>query len=266
MALSDDYFVIFFALLLSMLVNGQQFVSIPASSTSAHNGDILFLPQTPRYGTNGTLAVVRNPINYFHIFFPRDMEGHCDGWNSTGNQSLLNSCTLATNGSPFSFTSPSCMGSLVSDGVVLSAVDGTDVSQVFGLTQKGEFVLGTLTAAEIISMRFSQLITGFSMIVLNGTVVVGPGGEIAPRTAIGVDKSGRLLLFVADGIEATNVGLTTEQLAKWMQSLGAYHVLNLDGGGSSVMMYKERQVTYPHCNDQPLPICQRRVTTIPCVM
>jgi len=158
------------------------------------------------------------------------------------------------------------MGSLVSDGVVFSAVDGTGITQVFGLTRHGDFVLGTVSADEIKAMRFSQLITGFSLIVLNGTVVVGPGGEIAPRTAIGVDKAGRLLLFVADGIEATNVGLTTEQLAIWMQSLGAYHVLNLDGGGSSVLMYKGLQVTYPHCQDQPLPICQRRVTTITCVM
>lgn len=155
------------------------------------------------------------------------------------------------------------MGSLVSDGKVYAAVD--NAGQAFGLTKSGQFVLGTIDSNDVRSLGFNQLITGFSMIILNGTIQVGPGGEIAPRTAIGVNKLGQLMIFVADGIEATKVGLTLGQLAQWMLDLGGYHVLNLDGGGSTVMMYKQNQVTWPHCHDTPLPICQRRVTTITCI-
>jgi exopolysaccharide biosynthesis protein len=259
--------LLFCYILIGVVVEvGSDYVTIPAAKLNSKTAEIVMYPAAQRFGTNGTLALITNPIDHFHVYFPTDSNGNCNGWNSTANSSAAHRCLLATNGSPFSFKVPSCSGSLVSDGKIYTAMDGNDVSQVFGLTDSGMFVLGTLTANDVESLGFVQLLTGFTLIVVNGTVLPGAGGEIAPRTAIGVNKRGQLMIFVADGIEATKVGLTVQQLAQWLADLGAYHVLNLDGGGSTVMMYQGKQITWPHCQDTPLPICQRKVTTFPCII
>lgn len=65
--------------------------------------------------------------------------------------------------------------------------------------------------------------------------------ERHPRTAAGVSRDGRtLLLAVADGRQpGWSVGLTLPELARLMIEAGAWNAVNLDGGGSSAMWYRE---------------------------
>lgn len=67
------------------------------------------------------------------------------------------------------------------------------------------------------------------------------------RTAIGTDRSRETLFFAA--IEPNNgktTGATLQQLAELMKSLGAYNAMNLDGGGSTVMVVDDKNVMYPN--------------------
>ena len=59
-----------------------------------------------------------------------------------------------------------------------------------------------------------------------------------PRTAIGIDRTGRqLLLLVIDGRrDDYSVGATHAELAEELIRLGAWDAVNLDGGGSSTMV------------------------------
>ncbi len=58
-----------------------------------------------------------------------------------------------------------------------------------------------------------------------------------PRTAVGLDASGRtLLLLVAAGRRGDVVGLTLAQTAQLLRELGAWQAFNLDGGGSSTLL------------------------------
>ncbi|WP_181019463.1 phosphodiester glycosidase family protein [Nonomuraea typhae] len=58
-----------------------------------------------------------------------------------------------------------------------------------------------------------------------------------PRSMIGVDGRGRLMLVVVDGRQAGySEGLGIAQTAALMKRLGAHEAMNLDGGGSSVMV------------------------------
>ncbi|MFB4279938.1 phosphodiester glycosidase family protein [Nonomuraea sp. MTCD27] len=58
-----------------------------------------------------------------------------------------------------------------------------------------------------------------------------------PRSAIGVDDRGRLMLVVVDGRQdGYSEGLGIAQTAELMKLLGAREAMNLDGGGSSVMV------------------------------
>ncbi len=63
-------------------------------------------------------------------------------------------------------------------------------------------------------------------------------GRPSPRTAVGVDRSGRLLwIVVVDGRQPRfSEGITLKELADLFVSLGAHAALNLDGGGSSTLV------------------------------
>ena len=63
-----------------------------------------------------------------------------------------------------------------------------------------------------------------------------------PRTGIGVDAKGMLLLVTVDGRRAKSVGMTPGQFAELFRYLGATWALNLDGGGSTTMVVRGRVV------------------------
>lgn len=53
------------------------------------------------------------------------------------------------------------------------------------------------------------------------------------RTIAGVDAHGRIILATVDGVPGVSEGLTLDEEAALMRSLGAVDALNLDGGGST---------------------------------
>jgi len=89
-------------------------------------------------------------------------------------------------------------------------------------------------------------ISGEYMLVMGGEPMPDLDNEtLHPRTAIGYSKNGRYLyLVVVDGRQPFySEGITLQELANLMISLGAYYAMNLDGGGSSTMVVegKDRQ-------------------------
>jgi hypothetical protein len=78
---------------------------------------------------------------------------------------------------------------------------------------------------------------GFHLILKDGQNT-GALDEKHPRTAVGLSKDGNTLyLLVLDGRqEGYSLGATTAETADWMQRLGAYTALNLDGGGSTTLV------------------------------
>lgn len=58
-----------------------------------------------------------------------------------------------------------------------------------------------------------------------------------PRTAIGYNEEGQLVILVADGRgSGGSTGLTLDEIARVMTGLGCTNVINLDGGGSSTFI------------------------------
>ena len=59
-----------------------------------------------------------------------------------------------------------------------------------------------------------------------------------PRTAVGIRADGRVLLVVVDGRQKPySDGMTLRELANLMLALGARDAINLDGGGSTTLVY-----------------------------
>ncbi len=64
--------------------------------------------------------------------------------------------------------------------------------------------------------------------------------ERNPRTAAGIARAGRTLILVAvDGREYQNAGMTLRELGGLMLALGARDAINLDGGGSTTLVYAD---------------------------
>ena len=86
-------------------------------------------------------------------------------------------------------------------------------------------------------------VAGFRRLLNVGRNVHKPTKEMHPRTAVGFDAEGRFLhLVVVDGRQpGRSEGMNCFELAEYMKGLGCHAAVNLDGGGSSVMILSDRK-------------------------
>jgi len=82
----------------------------------------------------------------------------------------------------------------------------------------------------------------FSPLLIKSRIIPDTSdAALHPRTALGFDDSGTwLLLVVVDGRQAGfSEGVTLYELASILQSEGCTQSINLDGGGSSIMLIRK---------------------------
>ncbi len=108
-------------------------------------------------------------------------------------------------------------------------------------------------------------ISGDRLVVQKGVTVKNLAALApAPRTAIGINKAGRWLIWmVIDGRQAGySEGVTLNELAGLLISYGVYNGANMDGGGSSAMVIKNIDGSASVLNspiDQSIPGKERAV-------
>ncbi len=67
-----------------------------------------------------------------------------------------------------------------------------------------------------------------------------------PRTAAGISAdSTTLYLVTVDGRQSSSDGMSLDELSKFLIDLGAYHAINLDGGGSTTMVVRGEVMNSP---------------------
>lgn len=71
-----------------------------------------------------------------------------------------------------------------------------------------------------------------------GRPVTGQNDNRHPRTAAGVTRNGRhLILLIIDGRQPKHsIGASLHDTARWLIALGAHDGINLDGGGSTILV------------------------------
>jgi Tol biopolymer transport system component len=131
-------------------------------------------------------------------------------------------------------------------GVVVVAQPGSPEALLVRSLVSGETVTSTWSFGW---PGLADSIGGYPLLLRDGETMVSrcwaPICGRHPRTVIGVDADGRVLLVVVDGRRRASVGLNLVQLAKLMRRLGAVSALNLDGGGSSTMVVRGKVVNRP---------------------
>jgi 3',5'-cyclic AMP phosphodiesterase CpdA len=110
--------------------------------------------------------------------------------------------------------------------------------------QVGDQVTVDYQVRDAAGQRIQAAVNGRQLLVVNGEPQPArPEDNVpqAPRTAIGFSKDGRkMFLLTADGRQAAfSTGLGLDELARMMVELGAYHAVNLDGGGSTTIAARE---------------------------
>lgn len=116
----------------------------------------------------------------------------------------------------------------------------------FGIIREAE-----ITAQELQESGAQNVLSFGPALVENGEISVSFNDEVGrakasnPRTAIAVIDGLHYLFVVSDGRTSDSEGLSLYELACFLQSKGAQTAYNLDGGGSSTMVFNGEVVNNP---------------------
>lgn len=111
-----------------------------------------------------------------------------------------------------------------------------------------------VTAEELLEQGAVQVLSFGPGLIENGTIAVDSDDEVGkamssnPRTAIGIIDDLHYVFVVSDGRTDDSEGLTLQELATFMESLGVETAYNLDGGGSSTMVFNGELINNPTTN------------------
>ena len=101
-----------------------------------------------------------------------------------------------------------------------------------------------LDATWALDPRPQMAITGSQVLVRAGKVVAHSDHLVAPRTSVGIDAdTGHVLLVALDGRQPKATGMAMVGWARLLKGLGVDDAVNLDGGGSSTMVARNRSGT-----------------------
>ncbi len=143
-------------------------------------------------------------------------------------------------------------GYVIRNGVLYRSTSGGSEDLViyrdgsFGIIDENE-----ITAEELLTNGAWNVLSFGPALVENGAIAVSENDEVGramasnPRTAIGVIDELHYVFVVADGRTSESDGLSLYELATFLQSLGCRTAYNLDGGGSSSMVFLGNLINNP---------------------
>ena len=108
-----------------------------------------------------------------------------------------------------------------------------------------------ISAQELLEDGASNVLSFGPALVEDGEITVSVNDEVGrakasnPRTAIAVINELHYLFVVSDGRTSVSEGLSLYELAAFLQSKGVQTAYNLDGGGSSTMVFLGKVVNNP---------------------
>ena len=108
-----------------------------------------------------------------------------------------------------------------------------------------------VTAEQLLEDGAMQVLSFGPALIEDGEIAVTKNEEVGkamasnPRTAIGIYEDGHYVFVVSDGRTDESEGLSLYELAEFLQELGVETAYNLDGGGSSTMVYQGEVVNNP---------------------
>ena len=184
--------------------------------------------------------------------------------DTTSDMAEENNAVLAINGDYYGARQS---GYVIRNGVVYRNQGSNGEDMVISKDGSLSFISESDTTTDSLMQKQAWQVLSFGpVLVENGQVAVSENDEVGmamasnPRTAIGTVAKNHYLFVVSDGRTSESAGLSLYELANFMKSLGATNVYNLDGGGSSTMVFQGEVVNNPTTNGNK--ISERAVSDI----
>ena len=141
----------------------------------------------------------------------------------------------------FHMTNGVPQGAAVVDGKIIKE-EMKDKTHFFGIRHDGTYIMGDENTFQENKHKLRIAVSGRDMLVDGDELpepVLEPKQNRHPRTAVCICENGDLLLVVLDGRNpGVAEGMYLKRFALYLKSLGAHRALNLDGGGSSIMLLR----------------------------
>ena len=108
-------------------------------------------------------------------------------------------------------------------------------------------VAKTMTAEDAMKLKIRDGCCFGPVLIMNGEVSMEAYNSASgynPRTALGQRRDGAVIFLCIDGRQAGSLGGTYADIIDIMLEYGAYTACNMDGGSSSVMLYRDTYGRY----------------------
>ena len=201
-------------------------------------------------GTSVYLADVElSSAEYLKTAFAENTYGR----NVTGKTSSIAesvNAILAVNGD---FYGSRQSGYVIRGGTLYRSVEKNGAEDLV-IYDDGSFEIireSEVSAGDLVAGGARDVLSFGPALIENGEIAVTPDDEVGrakasnPRTAIAVIDDLHYLFVVSDGRTDESEGLSLYELAVYLQSRGVRTAYNLDGGGSSTMVFNGRVVNNP---------------------
>lgn len=169
--------------------------------------------------------------------------------DTTSDMAENNNAVLAINGDYYGARQS---GYVIRNGKLYRDTSGNRDALVIQKNGEFKFVSESETSAsELLQDGALQAFSFGPVLLNNGEVSVGENDEVGmamasnPRTAIGYLGNNHYVFVVSDGRTSESAGLSLYELASFMKELGVKDAYNLDGGGSSTMVFKGEIINNP---------------------
>jgi len=186
---------------------------------------------------------------------------------TTSEIAAANTAVLAINGDYYGANK---RGYVIKNGVLYrETVRQGDDTEDLAIYADGSFAIideTEVTAQELLDSGVVQILSFGPALIEDGELMVSASDEVSraktnnPRTAIGIIDELHYIIVVADGRTSESEGLSLLELAQLMESYGCVTAYNLDGGGSSTMVFNGVVVNQPTTNGNT--ITERSVSDI----
>ena len=183
---------------------------------------------------------------------------------TTSQTAAAHNAVLAINGDNYGSRE---QGYVIRNGIVYrDTSDGSDVLCIYADGSLKIIDPSTTSAQELVNQGVWQAFSFGPALVQDSAVSVSQNDEVGrakasnPRTAIGMIDENHFVFVVSDGRTNESEGLSLYELAQFMQQLGVTCAYNLDGGGSSTMVFQGSLVNSPTTNGNRIE--ERKVNDI----
>lgn len=207
------------------------------------------------YGStyNAYVMLIRNPADVYLAtstkHFSLEIEGKriTDAIKKEGAIAAINAGAFNDDGTTGEYIGRLPIGLTISEGEIRWN-DGKSYYGFAGFDQNNVLIVADkMSAEEARELGIRDGCCFGPVLIKNGVInnaEFSSNSGYNPRTAIGQRSDGAVIFVCVDGRQAGSLGATYSDLINIMVEYGAVNACNLDGGASSVMLYRDNEGRY----------------------